>query len=266
MLEDTKERALPQHAAQTPEDYLVYLKQVALYDFAARACAHQVVLDLGCGEGYGSRALSRAARFVVAADHASDAVAHAAAKYARDNVAFAVCDAQQLPFRRECFGAVVSFEVIEHVPDVPQYLGEVKRVAAGSALISTPNRLLRLLPFQKPWNNYHRREYDPRGLARALGAVFSHVEISGITARPALLAIEKRRVKQNPLVAYPKMLAHLFLPAFVYNRLRGLKGKLNRQTAAHAANFDVREFSTDDFYISEDGEREWINLLATSQL
>ncbi len=34
ILEDTKERALPGHPAQTREDYLVYLKHVALYDFA----------------------------------------------------------------------------------------------------------------------------------------------------------------------------------------------------------------------------------------
>jgi protein-L-isoaspartate O-methyltransferase len=67
MLEDTKERTLPHHSAQTPEDYLVYLKQVALYDFTARYCVRKFVLDLGCGEGYGSSVLSRVARFVVAA-------------------------------------------------------------------------------------------------------------------------------------------------------------------------------------------------------
>ncbi len=149
---DTKERALPAHVAQTLEDHLVYLKQVALYTFATSYVAQKRVLDLGCGEGYGSDTLARAARFVVAADYARDAVAHARRKYARENLAFVVCDAQHLPFRAESFEAILSFEVIEHIPNVRTYLEEIRRVSAAmsAVIFSTPNRALRLLPFQRP--------------------------------------------------------------------------------------------------------------------
>lgn len=226
ILEDTKERALPGHPAQTREDYLVYLKHVALYDFAKTFGAGKSVLDLGCGEGYGS-------------------------------------DAHQLPFRPACFDVVISFEVIEHIANVHQYLGETKRVRAeaGVCLFSTPNRLLRLLPFQKPWNRFHKREYDARGLASVLRRLFGSVQVRGVTATPAILQIEKQRVKQSPVTAYSKMVAQMLLPSFVYERLKNAKSK--RQPLGTAIDFSRTKFSAGDFRISENDLRECITLVAT---
>jgi ubiquinone/menaquinone biosynthesis C-methylase UbiE len=103
---DTKERALPAQGAQSLEDYLVYLKHLALYRFAARYTAQKCVLDLGCGEGYGSDALAHTAHFVVATDRNVEVVLHARQKYTRANLAFVVCDAQALPFRAASFATV----------------------------------------------------------------------------------------------------------------------------------------------------------------
>ncbi len=263
ILEDTKERALPGHPAQTLEDYLVYLKHVALYDFAKTFGAGKSVLDLGCGEGYGSDALARAAHSIVAADYSFDVVAHAQEKYAHGNLAFVVCDAHQLPFRPACFDVVISFEVIEHIANVHQYLGETKRVRAeaGVCLFSTPNRLLRLLPFQKPWNRFHKREYDARGLASVLRRLFGSVQVRGVTATPAILQIEKQRVKQSPVTAYSKMVAQMLLPSFVYERLKNAKSK--RQPLGTAIDFSRTKFSAGDFRISENDLRECITLVAT---
>jgi 2-polyprenyl-3-methyl-5-hydroxy-6-metoxy-1,4-benzoquinol methylase len=266
-LRDTRERALPAPQSQTLEDYLVYLKHLALYKFVSSYTARKRVLDLGCGEGYGSDALAHTARFVVAADRDSAAVVHARQKYARANLAFVVCDAQALPFRAGSFETVVSFEVIEHIPNARQYLEEIKRVnvMAGSAIISTPNRLLRLLPFQKPWNRYHLREYAARDLAHAIGAVFPRVQMCGITATPTVLAIEKRRVRQNPIVAYPKMLAQMLLSNGAYVWLQQIGTRAHNPVAARAEVFDVAKFAVDDFQVSADRLRECINLLAVCE-
>ncbi len=264
MLQDTRERALPQ-STQSLEDYLVYLKHLALYRFAARYAAQKCVLDLGCGEGYGSDALAHTAHFVVAADRNVEVVQHARQKYTRANLAFVVCDAQALPFRTASFATIVSFEVIEHIPNVRQYLEEIARVGAarGTVILSTPNRVLRLLPFQKPWNRFHLREYDARGLARAVRAVFPRAQMLGITATPPILEIEKRRVKQNPFVAYPKMLIQLFIPRAVYAWLKARRAP--RVEAAHAVAFDATRFGVDDFRITADGLRECINLIAIGE-
>ncbi len=261
---DTRERILPVERAQSLEDYLVYLKHLALYRFAAQYAVQKCVLDLGCGEGYGSDTLAHTAHFVVAADRDVNTVIHARQKYARANLAFVVCDAQALPFRAESFATVVSFEVIEHIPNVRQYLEEIKRVSAlqATVIFSTPNRLLRLLPFQKPWNRFHLREYDARGLARAVHAVFPRAQIRGVTARTDILEIEKQRVKQNPFVAYPRMLAQILLPQSVYDWLASLGVRSSSRQSIKP--FDTTEFTVDDFRVSEDGLSECINLIAIS--
>ncbi len=262
-LENTKERALPQHDAQTLDDYLVYLKHVALYEFAKKFTAQKIVLDLGCGEGYGANELARSAQFVIAADYDWDVVAHARSKYGTERRAFIVCDAQRLPFRDAVFGATISFEVIEHLANVRAYLDEIKRVNTGAAIISTPNRLLRLLPFQKPWNRFHLREYDPRGFARALREIFARVDVRGVTARADILAIEKRRVKQNPFFAYPRMFAQILLPRAWYERVKAV----NPSAPEPRVNFDAARaaYSANDFEISARALNESITLVAVCE-
>jgi ubiquinone/menaquinone biosynthesis C-methylase UbiE len=264
-LADTKERALPWHAGQTLDDYLVYLKQLALYHFAAGLCQGKIVLDLGCGEGYGSASLARSARQVVAADYSFEAVVHARNNYAAQNLAFVVCDARHLPFRDDAFDALVSFEVIEHMQSVPEYLAEIKRVLPRktTAILSTPNRLLRLLPFQKPWNRYHVREYDDRELARVLNAAFVRVQLLGATAIPPILEIEKRRVKQNPFVAYPRMLAQMLLPRSIYALLKGAEPPA--PPAKIHEDWNAGAFSVNDFMLSADELRECITLVAVCE-
>ena len=82
------------------------------------------------------------------------------------------------------FDAIVSYEVIEHIPNVTLYLAEIHRLAHAPAkvFISTPNRRLRLLPFQKPWNRYHLREYAPADFAATLQRIFPRVRILGVSA------------------------------------------------------------------------------------
>jgi 2-polyprenyl-3-methyl-5-hydroxy-6-metoxy-1,4-benzoquinol methylase len=254
------------HRAQSAEDYLVYLKHLALYKFVSSYTTRKRALDLGCGEGYGSDALAHTAHFIVATDRDVAAVMHARQKYARGNLGFVACDAQFLPFRAESFETVVSFEVIEHIPSVRKYLEEIKRVTTGTGvvIISTPNRILRLLPFQKPWNRFHLREYAARDLKRTVSAIFTQVQVCGITATSTILEIEKRRVRQNPLIAYPKMIARIVLPRAVYAWLKQIRARLFRPVAAPPPDFDPAQFSVDHFRIAEGDWRECINLIAIS--
>jgi ubiquinone/menaquinone biosynthesis C-methylase UbiE len=261
-LQDTRERTLPQRPGQAAGEFLVYLKQMALYTWARDRCAGKKVMDLGCGEGYGSALLAADAQWVVAADNSWEAVAHAASKYALPNLAFVVCDAQSLPFRSASFQTVISFEVIEHVADVEAYLREVQRVRAspGVALFSTPNRRLRLLPFQRPWNRYHRREYDDDGFRRALASVFEKFALRGVVGTPEIMEVEKRRVRQNPWIAYPRMIVHLLLPRGVSLPFRR---EHNRENLQRTAQTDLQRVacSARDYTISDFELRECITLI-----
>jgi SAM-dependent methyltransferase len=101
-----------------------------------------------------------------------------------------------LPYENDAFDLVVSFQVIEHVEDVAGYVQEMRRVARPGArvLVTTPNRRLRLADGERPWNRYHRREYDADALAATLGAGFREVEIYGIRGSDSMEELERARV------------------------------------------------------------------------
>jgi len=115
---------------------------LARYEFARSYAKDKVVLDLGCGDGYGTAYLSSAAKHVMGIDISRDAIDQAREKYRRHNLAYEVMDCYSLTFPDEHFDLVCSFEVIEHVDSCDKYLSEIRRVLKRNAvvLISTPNK------------------------------------------------------------------------------------------------------------------------------
>ena len=123
------------------------------YQFARSLVARKVVLDAGCGTGYGCSLLADDASFVVGVDYDADVLGHARRKYPAGNLDFVATTITELPFDAATFDVVVNFEVIEHLPDHEAHLvlfSEVRRVlkADGLFVISTSNRSV-TVPHQK---------------------------------------------------------------------------------------------------------------------
>ena len=104
------------------------------------------VLDIACGEGYGSNLLAAAGAEVIGIDIAPDVIAHAKRAYPRQNLIFREGSCLNIPMDDKSIDLVVSFETIEHVWDEQQvtFLREIERVLKpeGLLLMSTPNKLL----------------------------------------------------------------------------------------------------------------------------
>lgn len=100
------------------------------------------VLDIACGEGYGSSILAEAARSVTGVDVDAAAVAHAGKAYPRANLKFMHGDCAAIPLADASVDCVVSFETLEHHDQHEEMLREVKRVLrpGGVLVISTPDR------------------------------------------------------------------------------------------------------------------------------
>lgn len=112
------------------------------YALAYELAAGLDVLDIACGEGYGSNLLAGCARSVVGVDVAADAVAHAAEKYRRHNLRYSHGSATAVPLPDAAVDLVVSFETIEHLREHDEMLAELRRVLrpGGRVIISSPDR------------------------------------------------------------------------------------------------------------------------------
>lgn len=257
-LEPTGERVIEDAYLSSIGAYVIYQMHAASYAFAEPMCQGRRVLDLGCGSGYGTHRIAGVARSAIGVDVAPDAVAFARARYVAPNLDYRVVDqGGPLPFADEEFDVVLSFQVIEHVHDVRGYLEEAKRVLApgGTLVVITPDRARRLLPFQKPWNRWHLREYSAKGLKAAVSQVFGVEGCLRLGAPDHVARHEMRRYRRTKWLALPCTLP--FLPEFLrrlgLDSMHRLKG---RGAPVDAASRDGRKvdygFDERDFIIASD--------------
>ncbi len=132
----TGERLVPTESGQTAVEHL------HRYALATDLARDKIVLDIASGEGYGANLLAQVAEQVVGVDIAHDAVAHARAKYCRNNLTFAMGECAKIPLKTSSVDLVVSFETIEHHGDHEEMAAEFARVLRpdGALIISSPNR------------------------------------------------------------------------------------------------------------------------------
>jgi SAM-dependent methyltransferase len=156
-----------------PDETYWFERHVVAYEVAATHVDGARVLDAGCGEGYGLAMLEQAgAARVVGADLDAQAAEHAARTYGTDRVEVVACELMDLPLDDDSIDVSVSFQVIEHVHDVPGYLASLRRVTrpGGRVLLATPNRLTFTPDSDVPVNPFHVREFTATELAAEVTA------------------------------------------------------------------------------------------------
>lgn len=178
------------------EDLVGYLMHAKAYDEAIAIVDGAEVLDLGCNVGYGAALLRPHCARVVAVDVNEAALAEARRRYGDRGITFQLVDGHRLPFDDNSFDVVVSFQVLEHVPDPDQFLNEIRRVLrrGGRAVLTTPNAAVRLDPGSKPWNPFHVQEFTADGLHELLSRYFVETTILGMYGTDAVHRIELARV------------------------------------------------------------------------
>ena len=155
----------------------IAVEHLARYSFAVSLAKGKKILDIACGEGYGSYHLSKVAAEVVGVDINAETIAYAASKYIASNLRFAEGNAVQLPLPDQYFDVVVSFETIEHLEQQQQMLAEIKRVLTpgGILIISTPNKVHSEMQQHK--NLFHEKELTREEFADLLKDQFTQVHL-----------------------------------------------------------------------------------------
>jgi SAM-dependent methyltransferase len=174
----TGERTLP----DVPAENYWYRRHLAVYEWIAARVPGAAVLDMACGEGYGSAVLARSAASVLGVDGNPEAFEHARLKYTRPGLSFA-WGAVETFGEPGSFDAVVFLQTIEHVVDPPAVLAHFRSLLApgGVAYVSTPNVLTLAPPGAvKSDNPWHLREYRAEQFAELCRGVFPRVEMLGL--------------------------------------------------------------------------------------
>jgi SAM-dependent methyltransferase len=181
----TGERTLP----DVPEENYWFRRHLAVYEWIAARVEGRRVVDMACGEGYGSDVLAASAASVVGVDANPDAHEHARLRYVRPNLRF---ERDLVESFAEPCDAVVFLQTIEHVQDPDAILEHFKSMLAtgasaaggspgGVAYVSTPN-LLTLAPpgAEKSDNPWHVKEYRAAEFRELCEAHFDRVELFGL--------------------------------------------------------------------------------------
>lgn len=122
------------HGAQRPGP--VQLRMLAVHGHVASRLSGKTVLDVGCGDGVGSRIYAEMAARVTGVD-----LEERPAWFSNlpSNVRFQEADARRLPFVAGGFEVVVGVEVLPAVLSPMRCLKEIFRAASEGVIISVPS-------------------------------------------------------------------------------------------------------------------------------
>lgn len=171
----TGERYLPSESGEIRHEHL------HRYAWCRPMSRDKAVLDIACGEGYGSAMLAGEARHVYGVDISQEAVDHARKAYSgQQNLEFLQGSAAEIPLPDESVDVVVSFETIEHHDLHREMLQEIRRVLRpdGLLVISSPNRVV-YSDLAGHHNEFHVKELDFAEFDEVLRQQFSTVRYFG---------------------------------------------------------------------------------------
>jgi 2-polyprenyl-6-hydroxyphenyl methylase/3-demethylubiquinone-9 3-methyltransferase len=167
---------------------------------ASRPLENLAILDIGCGGGLLSEALSSLGAEVMAIDPAPKniAVARRHAQTSGLSIEYLCTTAEALARERRNFDVVLAMEVVEHVRDVKAFIATAAGMLrpSGLCVVATLNRTLKSYAFAIVGAEYvlrwlpkgtHKWEHfvTPRELAAALGAAGLHViDETGVVFNP----------------------------------------------------------------------------------
>lgn len=166
----TGERMIPDETSST-----TFWEHIYRYRFASKYVKDKHVLDIACGEGYGTASLLQAgASSVIGIDISQDICEHARQKY---NIDTRVGDAQNIPLPDRSVDLIVSFETIEHLENPEKFIQECRRVLSpkGCLIISTPDK--EVYQSQNSHNNFHVNEFTRNEFTKLLQKYFWDLEL-----------------------------------------------------------------------------------------
>jgi 2-polyprenyl-3-methyl-5-hydroxy-6-metoxy-1,4-benzoquinol methylase len=205
-------------------------------------------LEVGCGEGYGSKMLRPQANQYTALDkfEALNKENLAGIEFKQMNVP---------PFKGlmdNTYDVAVSFQVIEHIDDDNLFIKEIHRVLKPGAklVLTTPNIKMSLTR-----NPYHVREYTWQELEAKLKKYFSKVELKGIFGdKKAMEYFEQNKASVKKFTRFDVFNLQYLLPRSVLRIPYDIANRMNRLKLQKENGGLVNEISAQNFYLEQADE------------
>ncbi|MCV0393501.1 MAG: methyltransferase domain-containing protein, partial [Nitrosopumilus sp.] len=169
-----------------PELANLFQEHIIRYMFSCQFIKNKIVLDAGCGTGYGSYLLAqKGAKSVLGIDTSKEAITFCKNNFKINNVQFKEDDCTNPKVSDSSIDVVIAFEILEHLKNPEQFLSHAKRILKNNGLLilSTPNK--------KTYNSvnpFHEKEYSREELEEFLKTKFEYVSIFH-QSYPSTLAI-----------------------------------------------------------------------------
>jgi 2-polyprenyl-3-methyl-5-hydroxy-6-metoxy-1,4-benzoquinol methylase len=157
-----------------------YYAHLSLYRFALQFATDALILDAGCGAGYGTHYLAeRGARFVRGIDVSARAIAFCREHFCRPNLEYRVVDLQSLDrFTDGPLDLLFTSNVLEHLPNVPAFLWGAWRLLkrTGVMVVAVPPIVDAARRAANIENPYHLNIWSPRQWEHVLRMYFAEVQ------------------------------------------------------------------------------------------
>lgn len=162
------------------EDQKLTVEHMQRYKSIIKLVKEKKVIDIACGEGYGTAMLAETASEIMGIDIDADTIGRAQEKYNRENLCYKIGSVEKIPVADNSVDLIVSFETIEHVTEELQhaFLKECARVlkSSGMLIMSTPNKEIYSDQYNYV-NEYHVHEFYHDEYLQFLKQKFKFVEL-----------------------------------------------------------------------------------------
>lgn len=174
-----------EHMDETQKSFFmkrIWRDHILRYEFAAKYVNNKVVLDIACGEGYGTNMLSKVAKKATGVDLSKESIAKAKIKYKTPkNIKFIQSDALSfLKKGNKKYDVIVSFETIEHIREYDLFLALLCKSLKknGVLLLSTPEKKFSDFIAGGTYNPFHIKEFYFDELRALCAKVFSNSPVA----------------------------------------------------------------------------------------
>ncbi|OQY14044.1 MAG: hypothetical protein B6I30_01800 [Desulfobacteraceae bacterium 4572_187] len=176
------------------------------YEIASSICDGRVVLDVGCGLGWGVDIVKNTASKVYGIDSDQETIRYCNGKYSHNNVHFEVMDCRDLTFQENTFDAVLLMEVIEHftLEDGYKCINEIVKVLKPAGILTGTTYIPQTdrekeVHIKQTDNEHHLHIYTKSEMEKLLSTFFYNYEIKGVSSFAA--AFPKKVGKSTDSVA-----------------------------------------------------------------